>query len=133
MKNKKCINDKDELDRIARVVSEYTEISLERLQHKTRKEEVKDARQIAMHFMEKKTKASLLYIAQHFGRKDHSVTINARDRVQDLMDVDRKFKKMCLEIETLIDEAIERERTKYKYHFEFNNNLEIYQEQKNQL
>jgi hypothetical protein len=53
--------------------------------------------------------------------------------VQDLMDVDRKFKKMCLEIETLIDEAIERERTKYKYHFEFNNNLEIYQEQKNQL
>lgn len=49
-------------------------------------------RQMCMYFLSKYTTQSLKRIGQHFGNRDHSTVIHAKDAISDMIDTDRSFK-----------------------------------------
>lgn len=81
------------IDYIQKTVSEYFEVSLEDLKAKTRKKEIVIARQVAMYFSKEYTNHSLKSIGYHFGGRDHSTVIHAVQSVNDIMEIDAKFKQ----------------------------------------
>lgn len=87
------------VEKIQEVVCGHFNISAELLQEKTRKREVVQARQLAMYFCKNYTKASLSYIGNQIGRKDHATVLYACKAVADLMETDRKFKIQVEEIQ----------------------------------
>ena len=60
------------IDYIQKVVSDYFQLDLDTLQSKTRKRHVVQARQLAMFFAKKFTKASLANIGSQIGDRDHA-------------------------------------------------------------
>lgn len=87
------------VDRIQQVVCGHFHITPETLQAKTRKREIVQARQLAMYFCKNYTKASLSYIGNQIGKKDHATVLYACKAVADLMETDRKFKMEVEEIQ----------------------------------
>jgi chromosomal replication initiator protein len=81
-----------DIDYIQKTISETFKIDLEKLKAKTRKKEVVIARQVAMYFAKEYTNYSLKTIGDHFGGRDHSTVIHAVQCVNDMMDLDSKFK-----------------------------------------
>jgi chromosomal replication initiator protein len=81
-----------DIDYIQKTISETFKIELEKLKAKTRKKEVVIARQVAMYFAKEYTNYSLKTIGDHFGGRDHSTVIHAVQCVNDMMDLDSKFK-----------------------------------------
>lgn len=80
------------IDYIQKVVSDYFDLPIEMLKSKTRKREVVQARQIAMFFAKKMTKASLASIGAHCGGKDHATVLHACRTVNDLRETDKRFR-----------------------------------------
>ena len=91
------------IDQIQHLVCEYFGIAEDLIQAKTRKREVVQARQVAMHFCKKLTQHSLKTIGLHFGGRDHSTVIHANQSVDNQIDTDPKFKDMIEEISNKID------------------------------
>lgn len=87
------------VERIQEIVCGHFNIPAELLQEKTRKREVVQARQLAMYFSKNYTKASLSYIGNQIGKKDHATVLYACKAVADLMETDRKFKIQVEEIQ----------------------------------
>lgn len=87
------------VDKIQQVVCGHFHIAPETLQAKTRKREIVQARQLAMYFCKNYTKASLSYIGNQIGKKDHATVLYACKAVADLMETDRKFKMEVEEIQ----------------------------------
>ncbi len=87
------------VDKIQEVVCEHFHLEPELLQAKTRKREVVQARYMAMYFCKNYTKASLSYIGNQIGKKDHATVLYACKVVADLMETDRKFKLQVEEIQ----------------------------------
>ena len=87
------------VDKIQQVVCGHFHITPETLQAKTRKREIVQARQLAMYFCKNYTKASLSYIGNQIGKKDHATVLYACKAVADLMETDRKFKMEVEEIQ----------------------------------
>ena len=79
------------IETIQHTVCEYFSIPEDLLRAKTRKQEVVNARQIAMYLVKELTNASLKTIGLHFGGRDHSTVIHAYQSVEDQMRVDSKF------------------------------------------
>lgn len=86
------------VDKIQEIVCGYFHLAPELLQEKTRKREIVQARQLAMYFSKTYTKASLSYIGNQIGKKDHATVLYACKAVADMMATDRKFK---LEVEEI--------------------------------
>jgi chromosomal replication initiator protein len=128
---KRSINNSSELDKITKAISEYMEVPIEKLMHKTRKGEVNEARHLAMYFITKKTTATLLFIGNYFNRRDHSVVINGRDRIQDRIDTDQRFRLMTIEVDMMLDRIINEEKNNHSP--EVNENLDVLEELKNQI
>ena len=61
---------------------------------KTRKQEIVNARQIAMYLTKELTNSSLKTIGLHFGGRDHSTVIHAYQTVEDSMKTDPKQKSL---------------------------------------
>jgi chromosomal replication initiator protein len=80
------------IDYIQKVVCDYFNISLEIINSKTRKREIVQARQLAMFFAKKHTKASLATIGLHCGNKDHATVLHACRTVNNLIDTDKQFR-----------------------------------------
>ena len=80
------------VDFIQKTVSEYFHLTPDQLKAKTRKKEIVIARQIAMYFSKEHTTLSLKSIGYHFGGRDHSTVIHAVQTVNDVMEVDSKFR-----------------------------------------
>ena len=80
------------IDYIQNVVCEYFEMKLDVLQSKSRKRNVVQARQIAMFFAKRFTKASLASIGTQIGKRDHATVLHACKTVGNLTDTDRDFK-----------------------------------------
>ena len=76
---------------IQRIVCDYFNIPEDLLRAKTRKQEIVNARQIAMYLAKELTNASLKTIGLHFGGRDHSTVIHAYQSVEDQMRVDTKY------------------------------------------
>ncbi len=79
------------IETIQRTVCDYFTIPEDLLRAKTRKQEIVNARQIAMYLIKELTNASLKTIGLHFGGRDHSTVIHAYQSVEDQMRVDSKY------------------------------------------
>jgi chromosomal replication initiator protein len=79
------------IDSIQRTVCEYFNIPEDLIRAKTRKQEIVNARQIAMYLSKELTNSSLKTIGLHFGGRDHSTVIHAYQAVEDQMRVDPKY------------------------------------------
>ncbi len=91
-------------DLIKKMVADYFNLELNQLQSKSRKREIVQARQISMYLAKKFTKASLEEIGKKIGNRDHATVIYSMKVVNDLMDTNKKFKRMVKELESrLID------------------------------
>ncbi|MEL6559518.1 MAG: chromosomal replication initiator protein DnaA [Bacteroidota bacterium] len=86
------------IDYIQKTVSEYFKIDTEDLKAKTRKKEIVIARQVAMYFSKDYTNHSLKSIGYHFGGRDHSTVIHAVQAVNDMIDIDAKFRNSVDEL-----------------------------------
>jgi len=78
------------IEEIQRVVCEHLGIPEDLMRGKTRKQEIVNARQIAMYLSKEFTNSSLKTIGLHFGGRDHSTVIHAYQTVEDGMKVDAK-------------------------------------------
>ena len=79
------------IETIQRTVCEYFSIPEDLIRAKTRKQEVVNARQIAMYLAKEMTNCSLKTIGLHFGGRDHSTVIHAYQSVEDQMRIDQKY------------------------------------------
>jgi chromosomal replication initiator protein len=79
------------IEAIQRTVCEYFSIPEDLVRAKTRKQEVVNARQIAMFLAKDLTNCSLKTIGLHFGGRDHSTVIHAYQSVEDQMKLDSKY------------------------------------------
>lgn len=81
------------IDYIQKVVSDYFQMDIDTLQSKTRKRHIVQARQLAMFFAKKYTKASLASIGSQIGKRDHATVLHACKTVDNLTSTDKQFKK----------------------------------------
>ena len=81
------------IDHIQKVVSEYFQMDVTTLQSKTRKRHIVQARQLAMYFSKKMTKASLASIGAKIGHRDHATVLHACKTVDNLAFTDKQFRK----------------------------------------
>lgn len=84
---------------IVNVVCNNLNIAIEDFYSKSKKRELVQARQLAMHFAKKYTELSLATIGQQCGGKDHATVIHALKTVANLLETDKKFKTLVIEIE----------------------------------
>tara|TARA_B100001057_G_scaffold89195_2_gene85396 strand:+ start:3663 stop:5084 length:1422 start_codon:yes stop_codon:yes gene_type:complete len=87
------------IDHIQKVVSDYFQMDVSTLQSKTRKRHIVQARQLAMFFSKKFTKASLASIGTKIGRRDHATVLHACKTVDNLAFTDKQFRKYVDELE----------------------------------
>ncbi|NLN32446.1 MAG: chromosomal replication initiator protein DnaA [Flavobacteriaceae bacterium] len=80
------------IDYIQRLVCDYFKIPFEQIQSKTRKRDVVQARQLAMFFAKKYTKASLSSIGSQIGKRDHATVLHACKTVKNLSETDKVFR-----------------------------------------
>ncbi|MFD0989006.1 chromosomal replication initiator protein DnaA [Mariniflexile jejuense] len=81
------------IDYIQKVVSDYFQMDVDTLQSKTRKRHIVQARQLAMFFAKKFTKASLASIGSQIGKRDHATVLHACKTVDNLTSTDKQFRK----------------------------------------
>ena len=81
------------IDHIQKIVSEYFQMDVTTLQSKTRKRHIVQARQLAMFFSKKMTKASLASIGAKIGHRDHATVLHACKTVDNLAFTDKQFRK----------------------------------------
>jgi chromosomal replication initiator protein len=90
---------------IQNMVCEFYNITYDKLQAKTRKREIVQARQISMYLAKKFTKNSLKTIGEHFGGRDHTTVIHSCQTVNDLMDTDNVFRDQVKELQQKVQLA----------------------------
>ncbi len=81
------------IEYIQKVVSDYFEMDVATLQSKTRKRHIVQARQLAMFFAKRLTKASLASIGSQIGKRDHATVLHACKTVDNLAETDKQFRK----------------------------------------
>src|SRR5680860_1142084 len=86
------------IEYIQKVVSDYFEMDVATLQSKTRKRHIVQARQLAMFFAKKLTKASLASIGSQIGKRDHATVLHACKTVDNLAETDKQFRKYIEDI-----------------------------------
>ncbi|MEZ4856517.1 MAG: chromosomal replication initiator protein DnaA [Gelidibacter sp.] len=86
------------IDYIQKVVSDYFQMDVNTLQSKTRKRHIVQARQLAMFFAKKFTKASLASIGSQIGKRDHATVLHACKTVDNLSSTDKQFRKYVEDI-----------------------------------
>ena len=93
------------IDTIQKMVCEYYDITYDKLQAKTRKREIVQARQISMFLAKQYTKNSLKTIGDHFGGRDHTTVIHSCQTVKDLMDTDTMIREQVKELQQKVQLA----------------------------
>ena len=86
------------IETIQRTVCDYFNIPEDMIRAKTRKQEIVNARQIAMYLAKELTNSSLKTIGLHFGGRDHSTVIHAYQSVDDQMRLDQKYQSHVTQI-----------------------------------
>jgi chromosomal replication initiator protein len=87
------------IDFIQKLVCDFFNIPAEVINSKTRKREIVQARQLAMYFAKKHTKASLATIGLHCGNKDHATVLHACRTVNNLIETDKQFRSYVEELD----------------------------------
>lgn len=91
------------IESIQNHVCEYFAMDTNKLKDKTRKQEIVEARQIAMYLSKKYTKSSLKTIGLHFGGRDHSTVIHAITTVEERLKTSSKHKRILQDLEHQIE------------------------------
>jgi chromosomal replication initiator protein len=91
------------IEEIQRVVCEHLGIPEDLIRAKTRKQEIVNARQIAMYLSKEYTNSSLKTIGLHFGGRDHSTVIHAYQTVEDCMKVDAKQRQLVSQLKSKLE------------------------------
>lgn len=91
------------IDDIQKCVCEFLSIPEDLIRAKTRKQEIVNARQIAMYLAKELTNSSLKTIGLHFGGRDHSTVIHAYQTVEDSMNNDPKQKQIVQTIRAKLE------------------------------
>jgi chromosomal replication initiator protein len=94
------------IEEIQRVVANHFGIPDDLLRAKTRKQEIVNARQIAMYLAKELTNSSLKTIGLHFGGRDHSTVIHAYQTVEDSTHSDNKQKSVIQHLRNNIEHGI---------------------------
>ena len=96
----KGIGEKNDIQRIQRIVSEYFQISVEDMRSKKRSANIAFPRQIAMYLCRNMTSESFPKIAIEFGGKDHTTVMYSVEKIEneikenkDLANIKEKIKK----------------------------------------
>lgn len=93
------------IEEIQKAVCEHLNIPEDLLRAKTRKQEIVNARQIAMYLAKELTNSSLKTIGLHFGGRDHSTVIHAYQTVEDSMNNDPKQRQIVQTIRTKLENS----------------------------
>lgn len=93
------------IESIQNYVCEYFGIEPNKVREKTRKQEIVEARQMAMYLSKKFTKSSLKTIGLHFGGRDHSTVIHAISTVDERLSTSPKYTRILTELEQKIEVA----------------------------
>jgi chromosomal replication initiator protein len=93
------------IESIQNYVCDYFGIDTNKVREKTRKQEIVEARQIAMYLSKKFTKSSLKTIGLHFGGRDHSTVIHAISTVEERLSTSPKHKRILDELHQRIEVA----------------------------
>ncbi|MDR8392872.1 chromosomal replication initiator protein DnaA [Aliifodinibius sp. S!AR15-10] len=93
------------IESIQNYVCEYFGIDTNKVREKTRKQEIVEARQIAMYLAKQFTDSSLKTIGLHFGGRDHSTVIHAIQTVEERMQTSPKHKRIVEELHQKIEVA----------------------------
>lgn len=96
------VNKEITIDFIQKVVGEHFGIGIDKIQGKTRKRAIVEARQLAMYLAKKLTGKSLKAIGDNFGGRDHSTVIYSCRTVEDLMGNDTLLKTTVVDLEKKI-------------------------------
>jgi len=90
---------------IQNCVCEYFGIDTNKVREKTRKQEIVEARQVAMYLSKKYTKSSLKTIGLQFGGRDHSTVIHAISTIEERLSTSPKHKRILNELEQKLEVA----------------------------
>ncbi len=93
------------IESIQNYVCDYFGIDTNKVREKTRKQEIVEARQIAMYLSKKFTQSSLKSIGLQFGGRDHSTVIHAINTVEQRLSTTPKLKRVLKELEQKIEVA----------------------------
>lgn len=93
------------IESIQNYVCDYFGIDTNKVREKTRKQEIVEARQIAMYLSKKFTQSSLKSIGLQFGGRDHSTVIHAINTIDGRLSTNPKLKRMIKELEQKIEVA----------------------------
>ncbi len=94
------------IEEIQRVVCETLNIPEDLIRAKTRKQEVVNARQIAMYLSKEYTNSSLKTIGLHFGGRDHSTVIHAYQTIEDSMKTEPQQALIIQQIKAKLERSI---------------------------
>ncbi len=86
------------IEQIQNYVCDYFGIDTNKVREKTRKQEIVEARQIAMYLAKQFTDSSLKTIGLHFGGRDHSTVMHAISTVEERMLTAAKHKRIVDEL-----------------------------------
>lgn len=90
-------------DLIKAMVCNFMQKNPSDLEGASRKREFVTVRQMCMYFISWKTELTLKQIGAMFGNRDHSTVIYAKETINDLMDTDRLFKKLMVNLDKLLE------------------------------
>jgi chromosomal replication initiator protein len=91
------------VEEIQRTVCDHLQIPQDLIRAKTRKQEVVNARQIAMYLTKELTNSSLKTIGLHFGGRDHSTVIHAYQTIEDSMKNDLKQRNIVQQLRSKLE------------------------------
>jgi chromosomal replication initiator protein len=92
------------IEAIQQTVADHFGLSAELLVGKTRKQEISNARQIAMYLAKKLTTSPLKVIGLHFGNRDHSTVIHAVQTIEKKCKQDTGFSQLVDTIRNLVED-----------------------------
>ena len=90
------------IDYIQKVICDHFDLQVEKIHSNTRRREIVIARQLAMFFAKKHTKASLASIGTQCGKRDHATVLHACKTINNLIETDKSFKSMVDELDKKI-------------------------------
>lgn len=90
------------IDYIKKVVCDYFKIPVEKIQSKSRKSDIAEARHLAMYFARQYTNASLASIGEQIGKRDHATVLHSCKTAKNLIETDKRFKSHVEEIKRKI-------------------------------
>lgn len=91
------------IEDIQRIVCDYFNVPDDLIRAKTRKQEVVNARQIAMYLVKELTNSSLKTIGLHFGGRDHSTVIHSCQTVEEQMKINQRFRDTIAQVKRKIE------------------------------